>query len=735
MNQHPTTRSDSDAYIESWEHANDDQGTDGGGTFADPRCQTSVSTDVEDDSHVPTDQYPPEFTSRQLPFPRTDPTFRPPYVTPASSFGSWSDIARSDPASFSHGRRTGQLVVPASAVLPQWAPGHYQHAPTVFTAPVGLTSPSPSSFNHVPYAVGAFVYPNQQQQTSNGAQYQPAAEYVSDPSSSTPPSVRRSGHVALAPTSDHSHQQFISPGRCLQPAITRTNDMSRSNSASTLTKKRKTTQKRLWQNAEARRFACTVQGCSKRFTTSGHLQRHIRTHSGERPFRCSVQNCTSRFSRHDNMLQHQRAHHKKVEQAAVEELTESGDADAKSSQFTTTTMEDAPALSSSDTPTTPIKKEDYKTSTTLEDMTDIISPTSSGPTASTPSRNSSPFGNSQDDPGRFGFDAFNCASPYAFPRGAARIPGLVSGVSTAEFRPFPATPIHLDPYYIPAHAPAANHHVQCSLPGSRLPPMYMDSFRLGNGQFLQHGWSQHESPSFTQTSTPSPTLGIPRSPELVDSSAPGRRFHPDQSAACATCQEQQQVLAPAPSHQLQSRGDPRFAGIGETSTGTAYVSPTAVGGLLYDQQPAWAQQYMQQQRHLPRLNPINLQPPQQPLPALWEPRNGSGAFVADSTVGRGTPWALSPSSSSTTTPSPHTPTTQSRQNLGSYNMQVHDKNQADVAATTTTTNANNSSMMNMLPTDFPIYSHQDARRTTPPPTVMTSEFTPPTYPTPTSPRE
>ncbi|KAI8907544.1 hypothetical protein DFJ77DRAFT_434514, partial [Powellomyces hirtus] len=84
--------------------------------------------------------------------------------------------------------------------------------------------------------------------------------------------------------------------------------MPRSNSASTLTKKKKTTQKRLCQDAEARRFACTVQGCSKRFTTSGHLQRHIRTHSGERPFRCSVQDCTSRFSRHDNMLQHQRAH-------------------------------------------------------------------------------------------------------------------------------------------------------------------------------------------------------------------------------------------------------------------------------------------------------------------------------------------------------------------------------------------------------------------------------------------
>ncbi|KAL1920690.1 uncharacterized protein VTP21DRAFT_1067 [Calcarisporiella thermophila] len=57
-----------------------------------------------------------------------------------------------------------------------------------------------------------------------------------------------------------------------------------------------------------RKYACNYPGCGKSFTTSGHLARHNRIHTGEKNFPCLVPGCTSRFSRQDNMLQHMRTH-------------------------------------------------------------------------------------------------------------------------------------------------------------------------------------------------------------------------------------------------------------------------------------------------------------------------------------------------------------------------------------------------------------------------------------------
>ncbi|KAH9467836.1 hypothetical protein MJO29_006241 [Puccinia striiformis f. sp. tritici] len=62
------------------------------------------------------------------------------------------------------------------------------------------------------------------------------------------------------------------------------------------------------QGGYARKYACTWDGCGKAFTTSGHLVRHKRIHTGEKRYECAMQNCTSRFSRQDNMLQHYRTH-------------------------------------------------------------------------------------------------------------------------------------------------------------------------------------------------------------------------------------------------------------------------------------------------------------------------------------------------------------------------------------------------------------------------------------------
>ncbi|KAF8534571.1 hypothetical protein BDD12DRAFT_918887 [Trichophaea hybrida] len=54
-----------------------------------------------------------------------------------------------------------------------------------------------------------------------------------------------------------------------------------------------------------RRYACH---CGKSFTTSGHLARHTRIHTGEKNYVCPEAGCAARFSRQDNCMQHFRTH-------------------------------------------------------------------------------------------------------------------------------------------------------------------------------------------------------------------------------------------------------------------------------------------------------------------------------------------------------------------------------------------------------------------------------------------
>jgi uncharacterized Zn-finger protein len=51
----------------------------------------------------------------------------------------------------------------------------------------------------------------------------------------------------------------------------------------------------------ARNHPCPT--CGKAFTTSGHLARHARTHTGERNYKCPFPGCTTACSRQDNLQQ------------------------------------------------------------------------------------------------------------------------------------------------------------------------------------------------------------------------------------------------------------------------------------------------------------------------------------------------------------------------------------------------------------------------------------------------
>jgi uncharacterized Zn-finger protein len=97
--------------------------------------------------------------------------------------------------------------------------------------------------------------------------------------------------LAESPTAAPEPSPKAKPAR---PAATRTNTTASSSSGAPPAAKR-----------SSRRYTCH---CNKSFTTSGHLARHTRIHTGEKNYVCPEPNCGARFSRQDNCMQHYRTH-------------------------------------------------------------------------------------------------------------------------------------------------------------------------------------------------------------------------------------------------------------------------------------------------------------------------------------------------------------------------------------------------------------------------------------------
>lgn len=102
----------------------------------------------------------------------------------------------------------------------------------------------------------------------------------------------------------HSATQSLSP----QPVKLKTEPSSQLPRSPSTTTKTIDESKSL-ENKQIRKYQCKT--CIKSFTTSGHLARHARIHTGERKHQCPFPGCASRFARQDNCMQHFRTHQNK----------------------------------------------------------------------------------------------------------------------------------------------------------------------------------------------------------------------------------------------------------------------------------------------------------------------------------------------------------------------------------------------------------------------------------------
>ncbi|KAJ7784281.1 hypothetical protein B0H16DRAFT_292729 [Mycena metata] len=97
--------------------------------------------------------------------------------------------------------------------------------------------------------------------------------------------------------------------------------------------------------AKKRRYVCP--DCDKAFSTSSHLGRHSRVHTGEKNYKCDFPGCETRCSRLDNLHAHQRVH------LAPQPRAPKGSKKTRARKSDAATNSPASSSASSPSPTTP----------------------------------------------------------------------------------------------------------------------------------------------------------------------------------------------------------------------------------------------------------------------------------------------------------------------------------------------------------------------------------------------
>jgi hypothetical protein len=90
---------------------------------------------------------------------------------------------------------------------------------------------------------------------------------------------------------------YETPDTVSRKASVSGSDYSRRGSAYSLNSRSSTS---MHSRGPKRRYECQI--CGKTFTTSGHVARHNRIHTGEKNFQCPEPGCSQRFSRQDNCM-------------------------------------------------------------------------------------------------------------------------------------------------------------------------------------------------------------------------------------------------------------------------------------------------------------------------------------------------------------------------------------------------------------------------------------------------
>ena len=112
------------------------------------------------------------------------------------------------------------------------------------------------------------------------------------------PKIRSSSTGDLSSHPNHSRASMLPSFTPVTTASINTSPISTTNTNTTTT----TTSPK----DPRRKHVCKV--CSRSFTTSGHLARHNRIHTGERKHECPWPTCDARFARQDNCNQHYKTH-------------------------------------------------------------------------------------------------------------------------------------------------------------------------------------------------------------------------------------------------------------------------------------------------------------------------------------------------------------------------------------------------------------------------------------------